>query len=131
MIPPLNPRLKRALIMQSHALKPTVIIGQRGFSSTVQAEIDRALTDHELIKVKISLEEKEQRTEAAKAIATALGAEHLKTTGHIAVFYRVSEKFKEKKKNLKQQQKKRAPKKQKLKNKAFHTLSKKAKGRKK
>ena len=34
-----------------HDLKPIVMIGNKGITPTITEEIDRALSDHELIKV--------------------------------------------------------------------------------
>ena len=36
-----------------HQLKPVVIIAQKGLTENIKEEIDRALTDHELIKIKL------------------------------------------------------------------------------
>ena len=45
---------KKHLRRLGHKLKPVVIIASRGLTNAVNAEIDRALSDHELIKVKFS-----------------------------------------------------------------------------
>ena len=44
-----------------HKLKPVVIIAGKGLTDGVIAEIDRALTDHELIKIQFRLAEREDR----------------------------------------------------------------------
>ena len=44
---------KKNLRGQAHHLKPTVIVADKGLSDSVIAEINRALNDHELIKVKL------------------------------------------------------------------------------
>ena len=46
-----------------HKLNPVVTIAGKGLSETVSAELDRALTDHELIKVKIAVGSREARAE--------------------------------------------------------------------
>ena len=49
-----------------HKLNPVVTIAGKGLSETVSAELDRALTDHELIKVKIAVGSREARAALAK-----------------------------------------------------------------
>ena len=44
-----------------HDLKPIVMIGNKGITPTITEEIDRALSDHELIKVKLPAGTKEER----------------------------------------------------------------------
>lgn len=82
---------RRALIGQAHKLNPIVIIGQKGLTTHVLAEIDRALFDHELIKIRINAESKEERTNMMSEIEEALDAKALKLIGHIAIFYRANE----------------------------------------
>ena len=45
---------KKHLRRLGHKLKPVVTISSKGLTNAVNAEIDRALSDHELIKVKLS-----------------------------------------------------------------------------
>mgnify|MGYP006389203113 FL=1 len=51
-----------------HQLNPVVLLGNQGLSETVLAEIDRALEDHELIKVRIGGEDREARREAIEVM---------------------------------------------------------------
>jgi len=48
----LNPAERKALRARAHQLEPVVMIGGKGLTDEVIAEIDRALTAHELIKVR-------------------------------------------------------------------------------
>ncbi len=88
----LTPRTRRSLIAQAHSLHPIIIIGNQGLTKAVQTETDRALFDHELIKVRINAEDKESRTEIAKSLCHDLKAECLRIIGHIAILYRPSDK---------------------------------------
>lgn len=85
---------RRRLIAKAHDLKPVIIIGNRGLTPSVIAEIDRALTDHELIKIKINAESREERGELAKSLSADLKAHFLRAIGHIAIVYRISDKLK-------------------------------------
>ena len=51
-----NAALKRALRAKAHALKPVVIVADRGLDEAVVEETRRALERHELIKVRIRRE---------------------------------------------------------------------------
>ncbi|MAZ39842.1 MAG: ribosome assembly RNA-binding protein YhbY [Legionellales bacterium] len=73
---------------QAHKLKPVVIIGSNGVTDAVIAEINRALNDHELIKVKIASQDREQRKADAFTICEALSAELIQNIGNISVIYR-------------------------------------------
>ena len=45
-----------------HKLKPLVTVAGNGLSENVVAELERALSDHELIKVKLAVGGKDART---------------------------------------------------------------------
>lgn len=79
---------KRQLIAEAHSLHPIVIIGNRGLTRTVLLEIDRALNDHELIKIRIPAMEKVEKQALIETIGTELQAECLRTIGHIIILYR-------------------------------------------
>lgn len=73
----------------AHGVKPTVIIGHRGFTDSVARSIDEALNSHELIKVKfIDFKEKEQKQKIAIEIEQKNGCEMAGMIGHTAIFYR-------------------------------------------
>ena len=82
----------RTLRAKAHALKPIVMIGQHGLTESVQTEIDRALTDHELIKIKVAGADKDARKTIAETIAETQEAELIQTIGGMLVLYRKSDK---------------------------------------
>ena len=45
----------RQLRAQAHSLKPVVTVAGKGLAPSVLEELDRALNDHELIKVKVAV----------------------------------------------------------------------------
>jgi len=78
---------KKNLRGQAHHLKPLVIVAVKGLSDTVVAEIDRALNDHELIKVKLR-SDRDVRKVWALSIAEQCKAELIQTIGQVACYYR-------------------------------------------
>ena len=84
-----------------HSLKPVVIIAQNGLSENVSQEIERALRDHELIKVKIQGADREAKAELIDAICTATKAECVQSIGHMVLLYKAAKKPDPKLSNLK------------------------------
>jgi len=84
---PLKAAQKKNLRGQAHHLKPIVTVADKGLSETVMAEIERALNDHELVKVKLK-GDRETRKAWAGTIADRCQAELVQTIGQIAAFYR-------------------------------------------
>ena len=80
--------LKKQLRAKAHALKPVVITGQAGVSEAVLNEINLALDHHELIKVRVNAEDREQRKELSGQIVAETGAELIQSIGHIITLYR-------------------------------------------
>ena len=64
----LSPRERAHLKARAHALEPVVHVGNAGITDTVVAEVDRALTAHELIKVKVASDDREARVEAGDVL---------------------------------------------------------------
>lgn len=71
-----------------HHLKPVVIIGNQGLTDGVLAEINRALSDHELIKIRIAAGDREDRTELAAQCCAQSGAQCIAQTGKMVLIYR-------------------------------------------
>lgn len=84
---PLKTAQKKNLRGQAHHLKPVVIVADKGLSETVIAEIERALNDHELIKIKLR-GERDVRKAWALSIAEQCNAELIDSIGQVASFYR-------------------------------------------
>jgi len=83
-----NDKQKRYLKGLAHSLKPVVMIGDKGLTDNVINEIDNALSHHELIKVRISGQEKAERLEVLNAIAEKTSSDLVLIIGHIGGFYR-------------------------------------------
>lgn len=84
--------LDRATVRQlrriAHHLDPVVLVGEQGISDAVVAETERALADHELIKVKVHAGDREVRRELAEALAAATGAAIVQSIGKVSVLFR-------------------------------------------
>jgi|SRR5210317_1207581 RNA-binding protein len=70
-----------------HHLKPVVIVGDKGLSENVQAEIESALDHHELIKIKLKTD-RDTRAAWAEQIQQSFGAEPVQSIGQVVSFYR-------------------------------------------
>jgi putative YhbY family RNA-binding protein len=88
---PLSPRERSALKGRAHALEPVVQVGQGGLSDAVVAETDRALTAHELIKVKIGGADRDERAALVDALAARTDAAVVQSVGKIVVLWRPRE----------------------------------------
>lgn len=84
----LNSKQVRFLRSASHGLNPVVMIGNNGLSETVLKEIDRSLAAHELIKIKVAGDEREQRLNMLQEITEKLGAAAVQHIGKQLVIYR-------------------------------------------
>ena len=81
-------KLRRYLRSVGHGLAPVVQIGKSGLSAGVKEELDRALSFHELIKVRLLAECPIPREEAGTQIATLTRSELIQTLGGVLLLYR-------------------------------------------
>ncbi len=79
---------KKHLRRLGHKLKPVVIIASKGLTNAVNVEIDRALRDHELIKVKISTGDRVAKKILSEQICRSQNAESIQATGNILLIFR-------------------------------------------
>jgi len=89
--PALTGKQKRALRSQAHHLKPVVFVGAAGLTDAVLAELEVALADHEMVKVRIAAPDRTERRRLAETLTRAAHAHLVQTIGHIAVVYRERE----------------------------------------
>jgi len=71
-----------------HKLKPVVTVAGKGLTENVLIELDRALTDHELIKVKLAVGSREGRTAMAEQICAQTGATLVQSIGNVVLLLR-------------------------------------------
>jgi len=91
---------RKRLRQIAHHLQPVVTIGDHGVSDALVAETERALTDHELIKVRVNGADRDERVQAAEALTTACNAVRVQSIGKILVLYRRNPKAKPRLSNL-------------------------------
>ncbi|MEO5345694.1 MAG: ribosome assembly RNA-binding protein YhbY [Magnetococcus sp. YQC-9] len=71
----------------AHGFQPVVWIGKEGLTLNLMLEVERALEDHELIKIKFN-EFKEEKSLFCEEIVAATGCAQAGMIGHVAIFYR-------------------------------------------
>lgn len=84
----LTERQRKYLRGLGHALDPVLLIGQHGITPGVIAEAQRALHDHELVKVKFRGADREARDAGLAELATATGSILVQRIGHTALYYK-------------------------------------------
>ena len=86
----MTPVQRKELRARAHGLKPVILLGNAGLSDAVLAETDRALHDHELIKVRLPGVKRELREQMAVRLCTQLGAQQVQAIGHVRVIFRAN-----------------------------------------
>ncbi len=71
-----------------HKLNPVVTISNKGLTNTVLAELNRALNDHELIKVKLNTGDRDAKKIIILQVCQKLDAELVQTIGHVILLFR-------------------------------------------
>lgn len=71
-----------------HDLNPVVLIGNSGLGPNLVAEMDGALTHHELVKVRARVGDRGVRDHILAELATSTRSEIVQRIGHVAIFYR-------------------------------------------
>ena len=84
----LSSRERAHLKARAHALHPLVHVGQAGLSDAVMVEVERALTAHELIKVRIASPDRDTRAAVRDAICARTDAAAVQQVGKVVVLWR-------------------------------------------
>jgi RNA-binding protein len=84
----LTARERAHLKARAHALEPVVQVGQAGVTAELVAEVDRALTAHELIKVRIGGTDREQRVALGDELAGRTNAAVVHRVGKVVILWR-------------------------------------------
>jgi RNA-binding protein len=84
---------KKHLRRLGHALHPLVLVGQRGLTPGVAAELARALDDHELVKVRARVGDRQARDAVLADLASATGSELAFQIGNVGLFYKKNNKL--------------------------------------
>lgn len=86
--PKLSSRARQRLKALAHPLKPVVQIGGEGVTQAVIDAVDSALTDHELIKLKVGKGLSHDRKALAQEVAEATSGEVCQVIGRVIVLFR-------------------------------------------
>ncbi len=78
----------RHLRSLAQALRPVVMVGAQGISTAVLAELELAVTRHELVKVQIGAADREARRAAIAKLASHVHAEVVQAIGKTATLFR-------------------------------------------
>jgi RNA-binding protein len=84
----LTPAQVRYLRGLAHPLKAMLQVGGKGVTPALLAELDVALSHHELVKVKVAADDRDARTAMIRSLGEGTGAALVQAIGHTAVLYR-------------------------------------------
>ena len=87
----LTAKQRRYLKGLAHPLAPVVRIGKAGATASVVAETTKSLASHELIKVRIEVDDGDERRAIAEKLASETDSHLAGTIGKIAILYRERE----------------------------------------
>lgn len=85
---PLSEKQRKHLRRLAHPLDPIVMLGNAGLTEAVANELERALSDHELVKVSARVGDRAVRNAALAALAMRTASEIVQRVGNVGVFYR-------------------------------------------
>jgi RNA-binding protein len=82
----------RHLRSLAHHLKPVLIVGVKGITENILVELNRALEDHELIKISIAGANKDERQIMTHELCQASRAQLVQIIGRISILYKPNKK---------------------------------------
>ena len=85
---PLSSDRKKQYRTLGHNLNPVVTIAGNGLSENVIVELNRALEDHELIKVKLVIADRDLRKQVVQDMCQQTRSEVVQEIGKVALIYR-------------------------------------------
>lgn len=84
-----NPQL-RYLRGLAHDLNPVIMVGNKGVTDALVAELESALEHHELVKVRISAGDRDARDAVGADLIERTKAEKVQRIGNVLSLYRRS-----------------------------------------
>ena len=87
----ISPSQQRYLRSLAHDLHPVILLGAKGATEAVVKELDLALSHHELVKVKLSGGDKDERDEQIGVLIDGTKAQNIQQIGHVVVLFRRNE----------------------------------------
>lgn len=84
----LSPAERKLLKARAHALRPVVTLGSERLSAAVLREIEISLKAHDLIKIRVTGDDREARAALLGEICSRTGASPVQHIGKILIVYR-------------------------------------------
>ncbi len=78
----------RSLKGLAHTIKPVLIMGDKGLTESFIAEAERAIEYHELIKIRIAGDDREEKKEIAAELTAALNATLVQHIGNVLTLFK-------------------------------------------
>ncbi len=97
---PLTNQLKKQYKSIAHHLSPIVIISENGLNEGALQELERAIAEHELIKIKLASNDRDERIQLVNEICDSLKAEKIQLIGKMLILFRKNPKPNPKLSNL-------------------------------
>jgi RNA-binding protein len=79
---------RRHLRSLGTSLRPVVVVGRNGMSEAVLAKLRAELDAHELVKVRLAGEDREERDSLSRELAAASSSQCVGRIGGVALLYR-------------------------------------------
>ena len=79
---------KKHLRSLAHDLRPIVMVGQNGLSDAVLAELESTMPKHELLKIKVRVNNHEEKQKIVDEIINFSSAALVQVIGGVLVIYR-------------------------------------------
>ena len=84
----LSEKQRKHLRTLGHALKPVVMIGAKGLTESVLQELDQSIEHHELMKIRVTVGDRDARDAVIAEVCARSGAELVQRVGNIALLFR-------------------------------------------
>ena len=79
---------KQQLTIKAQKIKPVVLLGSKGLTENILTEIDNALNAHELVKIRLNIDDSEEKKALTDAICKKMQADLILAIGHVISIYR-------------------------------------------
>ena len=86
----LSKKQLKALRAKCHDLKAVIMLGQKGLTEEVLNELEIALTHHELVKIKLSIDDRDLRKQTITEICEKSHSQEVQSIGKTVSVYRVN-----------------------------------------
>ena len=84
----LTERQQKYLRRLTHDMKPAVQVGKAGLTESLLAELNNCLTRHELMKIKVCVENRDLRDQIIDELSCRTGTEIIQRVGNTASLLR-------------------------------------------